>query len=411
MAVHIQATGAAWHLFEVTGRPLSVGLVGLAQFIPMLLFTFPAGAVADRYDRRMVVLASVLLTTVNGAILAGLTWKGMATPALVYSLIAVHAVTRTFIGAADAPLVASLAEGDLFARAIAFGQIIRQSSIILGPAMAGVLHAVGGSTLVFGTASAFGFVGLYAFMVLRVPPVVSATQGPPAMQEMLGGVRFIAGHPVMLGAITLDATAVLFGGAVALTPSFATSVLRAGALESGFLRAAPGIGALIAALVLAMTGMPRRIGPTLLAAVAAFAGSIVMFGYSTTFPVALVALVCAGGFDMFNVVIRHTIVQLATPNEMRGRVTAANQLLIGASNELGEVESGLTAEWWGTPQAIRVGGFLSLGIVAVWAAMFPKLARADRIESVAVNQPGHASEGDGTDQKAPQGASTIKPED
>lgn len=377
MAAQVQAVAVGWAIYERTGSTLNLGLVGLAQFLPsvgLILFT---GHVADRYDRRLVVGCCWTLEALAMA-LVGIV---LATPTaplwLAYAGVVLYGVGRAFDMPASSALVPSLIPAADFPNAVAVSASAMQAAAVIGPSVAGVLYAwLGKPVFAVGACLLLGA----TVLISRIQPLTSPQHRPPVSWEgLLGGIRYIRRRQIVLGAISLDLFAVLLGGATALLPAMAHDVFHADSVLLGVLRAAPGVGALITGLTLAAYPLKRRVGPVMLGCVALFGLGTVVFGLTTSAYVALAALLVMGAADMVSVFIRQTLVQLETPDDMRGRVGAVSGLFIGASNQLGEFESGLTATWLGLVPAVVVGGLGTLAVVGIWAWLFPALRRADHL--------------------------------
>ena len=368
-----------WHLYQLTGNVLDLGLVGLVEFAPRVLFMLHTGHVADRYDRRKV---AALCQTLQGLIALALA-VGSATDhvtrELIFALAFLLGATRSFEMPATQALLPNVVPAGLFPRAVAASASATQSATIVAPAVGGFLYAFG-SIWVYGPT-----VALYAIACLLTLSLEARGQvtqrGRASIESLLAGIRFIRSRPDILGAISLDLFAVLLGGATALLPVFAKDILLTGPLGLGLLRSAPAVGALLMSLWLARFPFERNVGRTMFTAVGVFGVATIAFGLSTSFWFSLAVLVVLGAADMISMVIRGAFVQLETPDEMRGRVSAVNGLFIGASNQLGEFESGVTAHWFGTVPAVVMGGVGTLLVTGVWIKLFPTLARRDRLHN------------------------------
>lgn len=382
LGLQMQAVAVGWQVYDLTRRPLDLGLVGLVQFIPaMLLWPF-TGVIVDRVDRRLVVLATLVGYAATAALLAMWATVGVTTPAPIYATLVLLAVCRAFAAPAQQALLPQLVPKEDFPNAVTWSSSLFQLGAVAGPALGGAVYAVTGSArgvyLV-----AVGLVLTAACVLLTVRPREAARpQGRPGWSELFEGVRYVRERPVLLGAISLDLFAVLLGGAVALLPIYARDILQVGPGGLGLLRAAPAIGAAAMAIFLAFRPIGGRAGHKLLAAVAVFGLATIGFGLSDHFWLSVAALVVVGASDEMSVVIRQTIVQIATPDDKRGRVSAVNFLFIGMSNEIGELESGLTAHWFGARRAVVLGGCGTLLVVALAAWLAPSLRRVDRLEDV-----------------------------
>ena len=379
VAFQMQAVAIGWQVYGLTGSAFALGLVGLAQFVPALALAFVVGPVADRFDRRHIVR---LCQAVEGLAIAGLAvawFTGNLDIGPIFGAIFVIGCARAF----EAPTLQALLPGlipvDLLPRALAWSSTASQTAIICGPAVGGLLYAISPGTVYAVSAALFlvscCLIGL--IRLERVPP----RREPVTLASVFAGVAFIRSRPAVLGAISLDLFAVLLGGATALLPIFARDILEIGPWGLGILRSAPALGALFMSLVLAHTPLRGKVGRIMFAAVALFGLATIVFALSTSFWLSLAALVVLGAADSISVVIRLSLVQLETPDEMRGRVSAVNFIFIGTSNQLGEFESGLTAAWFGAVPAALIGGIGTLLVVLIWMRAFPALARRDRLVS------------------------------
>ncbi|KTT20314.1 MFS transporter [Pseudomonas parafulva] len=366
-----------WHLYQLTGNVLDLGLVGLVEFAPRVLFMLHTGHVADRYDRRKV---AALCQGLQGLIALALA-LGSATDQVSRELIFVLAfllgATRSFEMPATQALLPNVVPAGLFPRAVAASASATQSATIVAPAVGGFLYAFG-SGWVYGPTVVLYAIACGLTLSLHVRGQV-VQRGRATVESLLAGIRFIRSRPDILGAISLDLFAVLLGGATALLPVFAKDILLTGPLGLGLLRSAPAVGALLMSVWLARFPFERKVGRTMFTAVGVFGVATVAFGLSTSFWFSLAVLVVLGAADMISMVIRGAFVQLHTPDEMRGRVSAVNGLFIGASNQLGEFESGVTAHWFGTVPAVVMGGVGTLVVTGVWIKLFPTLANRDRL--------------------------------
>jgi len=370
----------AWQVYAIRHSAFDLGVVGLTLFAPSFLLAPITGLVADRVDRRAIVAAGALAECVISVALI-LSWdrRGAGALALVLGVLLIAGVARAFVFPAEQSLLPSIVASDVYTRATARSSVLREAVRIVGPAAGGVLVAFGplpayGSAVVLGLAGA----ALVPFVTLLPSAARPDRRDGSRLRDALAGLRYVASRPVLSGAISLDLFAVLFGGATALLPVYATSVLHAGAAGFGALRAAPAVGSALCAFALARRPIDRGAGPRLLAAVACFGVATVVFGVSTSFWLSLLALACVGAADMVSVVVREGIVQLGTPDEMRGRVSAVEGVFIVASNELGEFESGMLAALIGAVPTVVAGGLATLAVTAIWAWRNRPLRTADR---------------------------------
>ena len=388
IGINICITALFKQVYDITGDPFSIGLLGLAQFVPGLVLAIPSGYIADRFDRRRVTAVFLMLRLLSIAVLIWFTNSG-STAVSVLVLVAIG------IGIADALITPSrrailplIVSSDNLPRVIALWTATFTSSAIVGPALAGFLYSIDPS-IAYAAAGGSALLSVPLTLGIRYLPGVApvADEGRPSVRLALQGLRFIRRSPIVLAAISLDLFAVLFGGAVALIPVVASDRLGVGDVAYGWLRAAPGVGAAAMAIVLAIRPVSRRVGPTLLVVVAVFGAGTVVFGLTRSYVVAFIALVVLSAADMVSMFIRGAIVPLATPPDQLGRVTAVEGVFIGASNELGAFESGLAARWFGVPWAIAGGGIATIVIAGAFAIGFPALRKIDRFDDLEVEVP------------------------
>jgi len=374
------SVAVGWEVYERTRNPFDLGLVGLFQFLPAILLSLVTGHVADRFDRRRVVgicyaalSATSLLLYVQSRSTGTSVWP-------IYSIMALFAIARSFAQPASQALVPDLVPPELFSSAVAWGSSVFEAAAICGPAIGGWIYGLsGGASGVYLTGAVLYFVATFLIAAMEVRTGRMEKKGV-SVETLLAGVVYVWKNKVILGSVTLDLFAVLFGGAVALLPVYAHDILKVGPIGLGFLRSAPSIGAGTVAIVIAFHPLKKHAGATMLACVAIFGAATVVFGLSRNLFLSLAALVVVGASDMVSVVVRQTLVQIATPGAMRGRVSAVSQVFIGASNELGEMESGLTASWFGTVPAVVYGGIAAVVVVALYAWRFPELRRVETLE-------------------------------
>jgi MFS family permease len=374
IATQIQSAVLGWQVYAMTGDPLSLGLVGLSEALPFLALTLVGGWAADRVDRRTLSVASLLTVAASGALLVVLSRLELRTALPYYAAQALAGAGRAFFRPATSALGAEIVPREHYLNAATWRSSIMHSTMVVGPALGGGLLAAGGPTLAFATVLLLSAVGLVSF--LSVAPRPRAPAGPGHILAELGdGVSFVFRHPLLLGAMSLDLFAVLFGGATALLPVFAKDILHVGAVGFGFLRAAPAVGSVVMSIALARSGPFRRAGAALLWCVAFFGVTWMAFALSRSYGLSA-ALLCAGGaLDSVSVVLRSTLVQLETPQEKMGRVAAVNSFFIGSSNELGAFESGLAARLLGTVPSVVLGGAMTLVTVGIVAWRAPALRR------------------------------------
>jgi MFS family permease len=375
----MQAVAVGWQVYAISHRPLDLGLVGLAQFLPAVLLFLVAGHTADRLPRQRILIVCCAAFGACSLGLLALTLHGLTSVWPVYAVLLGNGVVRAFNGPASQAFVPLLVPTEHFPNAVAWSSSVFMSAVIVGPMIGGPLYGfLGNPIVVYACAATATFGGLLLIVSLRLP-VVTRPRAAATVASVLGGIRYIWRTRLVLGAISLDLFAVLLGGAVALLPVYARDILKLGASGLGLLRSAPGAGALVTALVIAHWPLKRHAGRAMLICVAAFGAFTIVFGLSRSVPLSLAALVLTGATDMVSVNVRHNMIQLTTPDEMRGRVSAVNTIFIGASNELGQFESGITAQWFGTVGAVVIGGLGTLAVVAAWTGLFPALRRVDRM--------------------------------
>ena len=377
-ASEMQALAVAWQIYSITHRPLDLGLVGLAQFLPGVLLFLVTGHAADRFPRQRILetcsagfaLCSVLLVTIA--------LYSLSSVYPIYAVLLLNGAIRAFNGPASQAFLPLLVPEEQFPIAVAWNSSIFQAATIAGPVAGGLVYGFTASPVPVYCCAAIEY--LVALLVISVVRVRVAQGRPAASYKMaLEGLRYIRRNRLILGAISLDLFAVLLGGAVALLPVYAREILKIGASGLGILRGGPGLGALLTAMIVARWPLRRRAGAIMLWCVGGFGVFTIVFGLSRNLALSLAALVLIGACDMVSVIVRHTLVQLSTPDEMRGRVSAVNVVFIGASNEVGQFESGITAQWFGTVPAVVLGGLGTLAIVAIWARRFPALRQVDAL--------------------------------
>lgn len=367
----------AWHMYDITSSAWDLGLVGLFQFVPALLLTLPAGHTADRYHRGRILSLCLLAQASITLVLVATTYAGLTSRELILGISVLLGVCRAFQMPTQQSLTPLLVPTHHLQRAIAMSSTGMQFAIICGPALGGLLYGFGATT-VYATSAGLLLLALGFALGIRYTHIPSPLAA--SWESVMAGLKFVWQRKVVLGATTLDLFAVLLGGATALLPIYARDILHTGPMGLGLLRSAPAAGALLASVLLLRWPLRRQVGPKLLAAVAVFGLATVVFGLSAHFYVSLFALAVTGAADSISVVVRSTLVQLETPNEMRGRVSAVNSIFIGASNQLGEFESGATAAAFGAVGSVVSGGIGTVLIAAAWFKLFPALARRDHIE-------------------------------
>ncbi len=371
IAVQMQTVAVGWQIYEITRDPLDLGLIGLSQFLPFVVLVLPAGHFADRHTRQKVLAACFGLEFLCALLLLAFTLSGVLVAWPVFAVMVLFGVARAFAMPAGQALMPNLVPPEMFSRAVAVNSTTWQLSTIAGPAIGGLIYLLG-APVVYSVVAVLLAAAVLLMLGVRAPRP-SRLGHATGLDGLLEGLRFVFRRKVILGAISLDLFAVLFGGATALLPAYASDVLDIGPDGLGWLRAAPGVGAAVIALAFAWRPLTRQVGPAMLGGVALFGLATVIFGVSESFIVSLLALAVLGAADMVSVYVRHMLVQLETPDQIRGRVSAVSAVFIGASNELGEFESGVTAAWWGLRPAVVVGGVASVVIAGLWARWFPTL--------------------------------------
>lgn len=379
LATEMQSVAVGWQIYETTRRPLDLGLVGLAQFLPVILLFLVSGHVVDRFNRRNILVLCYCGFALGSTLLLIVAFRAPRSIGLIYAVLVLLGVVRSLNGPAGRAILPQLVPEDHFPSAVAWASSVFQTATILGPAVGGVAYAAfHGPAAVYATAAVSSTVAVLA--TLRIKTTVKPRPREPVnLDTVLAGFKYIWREKLILGSISLDLFAVLLGGAVALLPVFAQEILKTGPWGLGLLRSAPAVGAASMALFLAYRPLRRKAGRSMLWCVAGFGVCTVLFGISHNLALSLAALVLVGATDMVSVIVRGTLIQVATPDEMRGRVNAVDMIFIGASNEFGQFESGLTAHWFGTVPAVVLGGLGTLVVTALWAWAFPELRNADRL--------------------------------
>jgi MFS family permease len=384
MGAEAQAVAVAWQVYEITHRALDLGYTGLILFLPGLLFLLPAGHVADRYDRRVVILVCYTLQILCTLALLAFALRGLHRVGPIFAVLLLIGSGRAFSGPASSALLPHLVPTEHFVNAITWGATVFQIANIAGPAIGGLLYTLPLKGRLYGAPIVFlftlvtgiGFLGLISSLHVRPGRMEHRAI---STEVILAGFRYVWKAKLLLGSISLDLFVVLLGGATALLPIFAHDLLRTGPQGLGALRSAPALGALAVSIWMTFRPLLHRPGVLMFTGVAIFGGATIVFGLSRSLPLSLAALAVVGASDMVSVVIRSSMLQLATPASMRGRVSAVNSLFVGASNELGEFESGVTAQWWGAVRAVVAGGIGALAITGIWSVLFPELRSIDQL--------------------------------
>jgi MFS family permease len=378
MGVQMLTLLIAWKLYELTNSALDLGLLGLIQFVPAVVLTLLIGHTADRYDRRLIIRAAQGVYVVAAVLITVALLTDRLDGNLLFASTFLIGCARAFELPTGSALVPVLVPPPLISRAVAAWSSANQVAVICGPALGGLIYAL--NPVVVGTVCIVLFslgIGCVSLIQVQRPP---PPREPPTISSVLAGIHFIRTRPRLLGVVTLDLFVVVLGGATALLPIYARDILIVGPIGLGLLRSAPAVGALVTAVVLSRRPVERHIGPKMFAVVAIYGVATIVFALSTSFPLSLIALAALGASDAVSVVIRFSLVQIETPDAMRGRVSAINYLFVGSSNTLGEFESGALAAWLGAVPSVLIGGIGSLVIAAAWMLMFPGLRRLDRFE-------------------------------
>ena len=382
LALEMQSVAVGWQIYEITHRPLDLGYVGLAQFLPGILLFLFSGHVVDRFNRRWVLILCYCGYVLCSSLLLLVALRGGRSISPIYAVLVLIGVVRSFNGPVSRAILPQLVPEHHFPSAVAWASSVFQAATILGPALGGVAYAAfHGPAFVYGTSATAATVAALATMQIKSQGQARARE-PVNLSSVLAGFHYIWREKLILGSISLDLFAVLLGGAVALLPVYAREILLTGPWGLGLLRSAPALGAACMAIFLAYRPLRRKAGKIMLWCVAGFGVFTVMFGISHNLWLSLASLVLVGATDMVSVIVRGTLIQVATPDPMRGRVNAVDMIFIGASNEFGQFESGLTAHWFGTVRAVVFGGLGTLAVTALWAWWFPALRTADRLTDI-----------------------------
>jgi MFS family permease len=379
VAYQMVAVAVGWQIYSLTGKPLDLGLVGLVQFLPSALLVLVVGHTADRYDRRRIVSLAQLTEAGALLLLTSATLGHWISREVIFLFVFLVGSARAFEFTTMQTMVPSLVEPEELPAAMAVNASVAQASIIVGPMLGGFIYAAG-PAVVYGLGAVLFLFSATVISCLRLRHV-HRTKEPISLERLFAGIAYIRSRPVLLGAISFDLFAVLLGGATALLPIYARDILFASPRGLGLLRSAPAVGAFLASLYLARFPLRHKVGRKMFNSVALFGAATIVFALSTSMSLSFLALMVLGGADMLSVVIRSSLVQLETPDEMRGRVSAVNSVFIGASNQLGEFESGVTAAWFGVVPAAVLGGVGTLLVVGLWRSLFPQLASRDQLQA------------------------------
>jgi len=385
LAVQMQGVAVGWQVYAITNSPLDLGLIGLAQFLPFIVLVLPAGQIADRLDRRLILATCYVVELLCAVLLFGFTMAGLTTAWPVFLVLVLFGSARAFAMPTSQAITPNLVPRELFGNAVALNSSTFHVATIAGPSLGGLLYVAGPAT-VYAVVAVLLVVSVGLMLSVKLARTVRSVE-PATWHTVLEGLRFVRSRPVVLGAISLDLFAVLFGGATAMLPVFAKDVLATGPVGLGLLRTAPAAGAALTAVALAYHPIARSVGRWMFAGVALFGVATIVFALSDSFALSLVALATLGVGDMVSVYIRHMLIQLETPDAIRGRVSAVNAVFIGASNELGEFESGVTAVWFGLVRSVVLGGAATIAVTALWMRFFPMLREMDRFPDATRDAP------------------------
>lgn len=380
IALQIQSVAVGWQIYQHTGNPLDLGFIGLAQFLPFASLILIAGHYADQWNRRSIMLSCFFVELVCGLLLLLFAREGLTSVIPVFAVMALYGAARAFMMPASQAILVNLVPSESLANAVAINSSLYHIAVIAAPPLGGALY-------LFGTETVYSIVTvLLCISVLLILPIrvkfEAKKREPLSLNALFEGIRFVRSRPIIFGALSLDLLAVLFGGATALLPAYAHDVLHVDSVGLGLLRGAPALGATVTAIILSFFPITRRVGLWMFAGVLIFGAATIIFGASTSFELSLAALFLIGTGDMVSVYIRHILVQLETPDEIRGRVSAVNSVFIGASNELGEFESGMTAALLGVVPAVIVGGSLTIGVTLICMWVFPVLRKMNRFPAI-----------------------------
>jgi MFS family permease len=377
-ALQIVIVAVGWQIYDLTRDPFDLGLVGLIQFAPALLLMLVTGSVADRFSRRGIILGCDIVEAGCVLALALMTWHGLFSPLPIFAVLLVMGIARAFLGPASQALAPNLVPAKDLPNAVAWNSSAWQTAGVVGPVVGGLLYGLG-PLVPYGTGVVLLLTAATAIFLVPAQPR-RLTREKQNWDSLMAGFRYIRRERVVLGAISLDMFAVLLGGAIALMPVYARDILELGPIGLGLLRASPGVGAVLMALYLASRPIRTGAGIKMFVGVGLFGLTTIVFGLSTNLPLSLVALACLGAADTISVYVRQSLIQLWTPDELLGRVSAVNMVFIGASNELGEFRAGTMAAFIGAVPAVTLGGVAAIGIAGLWTWLFPELRRIETLD-------------------------------
>ncbi|MDD5215412.1 MAG: MFS transporter [Methylococcales bacterium] len=380
VALQIQSVAVGWQIYQQTGNPLDLGFIGLAQFLPFASLILIAGHYADQWNRRSIMLGCFFVELICGLLLLFFAREGLTSVIPVFAVMALYGAARAFMMPASQAILVNLVPSESLANAVAINSSLYHIAVIAGPPLGGALYLLGTET-VYSIVTVLLCISVLLMLPIRVKFETKKPE-PLSLNALFEGIRFVRSRPIIFGALSLDLLAVLFGGATALLPAYANDVLHVDSVGLGLLRGAPALGATVTAIILSFFPITRRVGLWMFSGVLIFGVATVVFGASTSFELSLAALFLIGTGDMVSVYIRHILVQLETPDDIRGRVSAVNSVFIGASNELGEFESGMTAALLGVVPAVIVGGSLTIGVTLICMWAFPVLRKMNRFPAI-----------------------------
>jgi MFS family permease len=380
IGVQIVTVAVGWYVYQLTRDPLDLGYIGLAQFAPSLALFLVAGYVSDKYDRRITIVVSNVIHLLVVFLLLGVLLSNWGSIKTILLILVIHGIARTFLHTASQAILPNIVAPHVFPNAVAYSSSVNKAAQLIGPALGGVLLALSEDWSYY--VAGFSFLLAVCASSVMSGQLKYKSADRMTLTRMLSGFSYVWRNKIVLGAVSIDLVAVLLGGVMGLLPIYASDILDVGPDGLGLMRAMPGIGALFMGLALAQIAHPRYVGATMFITLALFGGSIVIFSLSTVFWISLAALAIYGASDMVSVYIRLTLVQLATPDEMRGRVSAVNSISINASNELGDFRAGLMASGFGTVPAVLIGGIATFAVVGVWMKVFPGLVKINRFDDV-----------------------------
>lgn len=380
LALQTLSVAIGWQMYDLTHSAAALGFVGLAMFFPMLILVLPAGHVSDRFNRKYIVVICLFIEAICAFILAWESLHNSISPSLIYTMLVIFGCTHCFEMPCQKTFIVNIVPPHAFPQATAFSASFFQTACILGPAVGGILYGLGADLTYTACAVSLILAAIVTFTIQFRP--TQKTPMPLSIENLLGGIRFIFSRPRVLGAISLDLFAVLLGGATAMLPIYAKDILHCGPIGLGILKGASAIGALVVATYLTKYPIKHNAGHKMFIAIFIFGIATIIFGLSTHLTLSVICLAALGGADVISVVVRSTLIQLLTPNDMLGRVSAANMVFIGSSNQLGEFESGMLAAALGPVNSVVIGGVGTLIIACLWMALFPSLRKIDRLDNL-----------------------------